>query len=90
MRRIGSAVLVTAAALLVFGTQAGADPLQDTVGTVQGQACGYGAGFLGTTPFAPVVGAACTPPQVVEAAAEVVAEEAMPEDVMPEDVMPAE
>ncbi|WP_157621148.1 hypothetical protein [Saccharothrix sp. NRRL B-16348] len=92
----GLAGLVTAAALFGFGfgPQAGADPLQEQMGAVQGQACGYGVGFLGTTPFAPMVGVACTPPQgggaPVEMPVEALAEEAMPVDVMPEDVMPAE
>lgn len=90
MRRTGLVGLVAAAVLLVFGTQAGADPRQDPVGAVLEQVCGYGAGFLGTTPFAPVVGTACTPPQAVGAPTEAVAEEVMPEDVMAEDVMPAE
>lgn len=86
----GLAGLVTAAALFGFGfgPQAGADPLQEQMGSVQGQACGYGVGFLGTTPFAPMVGVACTPPQAGGAPVEALAEEAMPVDVMPEDVMP--
>ena len=106
MRRSGLTVLVAAAAVLVLGPQAGADPRQDpvgSVGTVYGQACGYGAGMFGTTPFAPVVGAACTPPQApvapvapAEASAEeatpeeATPEEATPEETMPEEDMPAE
>ncbi|OKI17614.1 hypothetical protein A6A25_40575 [Saccharothrix sp. CB00851] len=81
---------VAAAAVLVLGPQAGADPRQDPVGSMYGQACGYGVGVFGTTPFAPVVGVACTPPQAVGAPAEAVPHELMPEEPMPEEAMPEE
>ncbi|MFE9749587.1 hypothetical protein ACFYOT_32145 [Saccharothrix saharensis] len=89
MRFSGLAVPAAAAAVLVLGPQAGANPAQEPVGSMYGQACGYGASYFTTTPFAPVLGAACVQP-AVPMPTETVPTDVMPDETMPTDVMPAD